>query len=201
MDTKPESAQMAEVAEQALKGDGQIRTDILKVCDRLEQVEERFNAPIVCICGSTRFKQACIAENARLTQDGNIVLAVGLWGHHERKKPTPEQKQRLDELHKRKIDLCDWVWVLDVGCYIGDSTRSEIKYAESLKKPVRYLSKEFPNYIEPIEQAEEKIKQQQECIDSLIYFLKVIEHTEGATVQNLEATARRAIAEAEEILR
>ncbi|SMC38345.1 hypothetical protein [Papillibacter cinnamivorans] len=113
------------------------------------QINTRFTAPIVCMCGSTKFKQTWIRENARLTQEGNIVLAVGLWGHHERKFPAPEVKAKLDDLHKRKIDLCDWVWVLDVGGYIGESTRSEIAYAEKLGKPIRYLAHEFPEYIEP----------------------------------------------------
>lgn len=103
---------------------------------------------IVCMCGSTRFKQTWIAENARLTLEGNIVLSVGLWGHHERVYPTEEKKIALDELHKRKIDLCDWVWILDVGGYIGESTRSEIQYAALLGKPIRYLSHEFPSYAE-----------------------------------------------------
>ncbi len=118
---------------------------------KIRKLEDRFTAPIVCMCGSTRFKQAWIAENARLTGEGNIVLAVGLWGHHERVFPDAATKAKLDDLHKRKIDLCDWVWVLDVGGYIGDSTRSEIAYAEKLSRPVRYLSKEFPGYVEPVD--------------------------------------------------
>jgi hypothetical protein len=115
----------------------------------LEVVNKRFTAPIVCICGSTKFKQSWIAENVRLTSEGNIVLAVALWGYHERIFPDAETKAKLDNLHKRKIDLCDWVWVLDINGYIGESTRSEINYAESLHKPIRYLSKKFPEYKEP----------------------------------------------------
>lgn len=116
---------------------------------RIAELKQRFTIPIVCICGSTRFKQTWINENARLTGEGNIVLSVGFWGHHERIAPSPEIKERLDEIHKRKIDLCDWVWVVDVGGYIGDSTRSEIEYAQKLGRPVRYLSQEFPGYIDP----------------------------------------------------
>lgn len=106
---------------------------------------------IVCLCGSTKYKQAYIWENARLTQEGYIVLSVGLWGHHERVFPDHVIKNALDELHKRKIDLCDWVFVLDVGGYIGESTRSEIEYAEAHGKPVRHLSQEFPGYVEPVD--------------------------------------------------
>jgi hypothetical protein len=118
---------------------------------QLDEYKARFTASIVCMCGSTKFKQAWITENARLTGEGNIVLAVGLWGHHERKYPDAETKAFLDDLHKRKIDLCDWVWVLDVGGYIGESTRSEIDYAKKLGRPIRYLSKDFPSYIEPVD--------------------------------------------------
>jgi hypothetical protein len=120
------------------------------------RLNDRFTAPIVCICGSTKFKQAWIAENARLTGEGNIVLAVGFWGHHERIAPSPEIKEFLDGLHKRKVDLCDWVWVVDVGGYIGDSTRSEIAYAEQIGRPVRYLSKEMPDYVEPVDPLQEE---------------------------------------------
>jgi hypothetical protein len=52
---------------------------------------------------------------------------------------TPEQKIMLDELHKRKIDMCDKVYVLNVGGYIGESTKSEIAYAQKIGKPVEYL--------------------------------------------------------------
>lgn len=123
----------------------------------IDALRARFTAPIVCICGSTRFKQSWITENARLTREGNIVLAVGLWGHHERQYPDEKTKAMLDDLHKRKIDLCDWVWVLDVGGYIGDSTRSEIEYAERLGRPVRYLSQEFPGYEEPVDPLRERV--------------------------------------------
>ena len=45
----------------------------------------------------------------------------------------------LDDMHKRKIDMADEIFVINVGGYIGESTRSEIKYAQATGKPVRYL--------------------------------------------------------------
>ena len=48
-------------------------------------------------------------------------------------------KERLDVLHLRKIDLADEVLILNVGGYIGKSTRKELDYALSQGKPVRYL--------------------------------------------------------------
>ncbi|MCE1273866.1 MAG: hypothetical protein LWW75_04985 [Chlorobiales bacterium] len=77
--------------------------------------------------------------------DGKIVLSVGFFmhatgnRHGEHVGCTPEQKIALDELHKRKIDLADEVLILNVGGYIGDSTRSELEYAQRLGKTIRYL--------------------------------------------------------------
>jgi hypothetical protein len=74
------------------------------------------------------------------------VLSVGFYphasaehGHGEGVGHDSTEKVALDELHKRKIDLADEVLVLNVGGYIGSSTRSEIEYAEKLGRPVRYL--------------------------------------------------------------
>ncbi|WP_276621819.1 hypothetical protein [Sharpea azabuensis] len=48
-------------------------------------------------------------------------------------------KEMLDDMHKRKIDMADEIFVINVGGYIGDSTRSEINYAIERGKKVRYL--------------------------------------------------------------
>lgn len=100
---------------------------------------------IVCLCGSTRFYQQFQYQNYLETMAGNIVLSVGFFAHAPQANHgqavgcTPEQKIELDELHKRKIDLADEVLVLNVGGYIGESTRSEIEYATKLNMPIRYL--------------------------------------------------------------
>lgn len=108
--------------------------------------KDRANRPnIVCLCGSTRFYEKFMEHNYLETMHGNIVLSVGFFmhrkgdAHGESSGCTPEQKIALDELHKRKIDLADEVFVLNVGGYIGKSTRSEIDYAEAHRKPIRYL--------------------------------------------------------------
>lgn len=98
---------------------------------------------VVVLCGSTRFYDAFQTANYELTMQGVIVLSVGFYPHNaqvhgEGVGATSEQKVALDELHKRKIDLADEVLVLNVGGYIGDSTRSEIEYAERIGVPVRY---------------------------------------------------------------
>jgi len=44
----------------------------------------------------------------------------------------------LDEIHRRKIDMADEVFVVDKHHYIGESTDAEIAYAHERGKPVRY---------------------------------------------------------------
>jgi hypothetical protein len=93
----------------------------------------------VCLCGSTRFKDAFVAANRAETLAGNIVLSVGMFGHDEGLDMDGPIKAMLDELHLHKIDLADEVLVLNPGGYVGSSTRREIEYAHARGKPVRYL--------------------------------------------------------------
>ena len=48
----------------------------------------------------------------------------------------------MDELHLRKIDLADYIFVANKDGYIGDSTRREIAYARGLGKKVLFLEPE-----------------------------------------------------------
>lgn len=94
---------------------------------------------IVCICGSTRFRDEMADANRRLTLAGAIVVAPAVF-QHRGDVITEEQKEGLDALHLRKIDLADAVFVVDPGGYIGESTTREIAYAESKGKPIIRLS-------------------------------------------------------------
>jgi hypothetical protein len=101
---------------------------------------------VITLCGSTRFKHAFEHWNRKLTLEGHSVFSVGVCSHAEGVTLEPEVKARLDEVHKRKIDLSDEIFVLDVGGYVGDSTRSEITHAETAGKVVRYLSEVCPEF-------------------------------------------------------
>lgn len=98
---------------------------------------------VVCICGSTRFIDEWNHWRQRLTYEGKIVLAIEIVTSQDLatdpQHVDPDKKAMLDELHKRKIDLADRVLVLNVGGYIGESTRSEIEYTTRLGKPIDYL--------------------------------------------------------------
>ena len=96
--------------------------------------------PVITLCGSTRFKDQFIEAQKRLTLEGNIVISVGLFGHSgDDEVWTEGTKEMLDKMHKKKIDMADAIYVINVGGYIGESTRSEIEYAIRNGKEVRYL--------------------------------------------------------------
>ena len=98
--------------------------------------------PVITLCGSTRFKEQFLEAQKRLTLEGNIVISVGLFGHSgDDEVWTPGTKEMLDNMHKRKIDMADAICVINVGGYIGSSTRSEIEYAEKHGKTIMYLEK------------------------------------------------------------
>ena len=98
------------------------------------------NYKIVTLCGSTRFKEQFIEAQKRLTLDGSIVISVGLFGHSgDEEVWKPGTKEMLDDMHLRKIDMADEIYVINVGGYIGESTRREIAYAEKMGKVVNYL--------------------------------------------------------------
>lgn len=107
--------------------------------------------PIITLCGSTRFKDEFMEVQKRLTLEGNIVISVGLFGHSGDSEvwenmdegTLTKTKEMLDDMHKRKIDMSDEIYVINVGGYIGDSTSSEIEYAKVHGKKV--------NYLEPVE--------------------------------------------------
>lgn len=75
-----------------------------------------------------------------MTLEGNIVISVGLFGHSgDQEVWAPGTKEMLDNMHKRKIDMADEIYVINVGGYIGPSTQSEIEYAQANGKKVNYL--------------------------------------------------------------
>lgn len=123
-------------------------------CHEHHDLVRDFNGPaprIVCLCGSTRFYDEFQRVSHSLTMTGCIVLSVEVYphasaehGHGGGVGHDSVEKVALDELHKRKIDLADWVLVLNVGGYIGKSTRSEIEYAERIGRPVHYVERAEP---------------------------------------------------------
>lgn len=85
---------------------------------------------IVCLCGSMRYKDELFETAARLTGLGFVVLAPFATVAPEDQDGN-EFKQMLDKLHREKIDMSEFVMVVIVDGYVGQSTRNEIQYASS----------------------------------------------------------------------
>jgi hypothetical protein len=96
---------------------------------------------IICYCGSLRFIEKFKEAEYISVLNGDIaLLPCCMFVDIERQYSKDSYyKRKADELHKRKIDICDEVFVLNVGGYIGESTRSEIEYAQKIGKPIKYL--------------------------------------------------------------
>ncbi len=94
---------------------------------------------VVCLCGSARFADAYRTAQREETLAGKIVLSVGLLGHQEGLDMNGPVKAMLDELHLRKIDLAQEVLFLNVGGYLGESSRRELAYARKRQKAIRFL--------------------------------------------------------------
>lgn len=98
------------------------------------------NYTVITLCGSTRFKEDFERINKQLTLAGNIVISVGCFGHTGDNEVWSEgTKEMLDDMHKRKIDMADAIYVINKGGYIGSSTRSEIQYALRTGKQIIYM--------------------------------------------------------------
>ena len=95
---------------------------------------------VITLCGSTRFKEQFLEAQKRLTLEGNIVISVGLFGHSgDDEVWTSGTKEMLDNMHKRKIDMADTIYVINKDGYVGMSTQSEILYAALHDKEIIFM--------------------------------------------------------------
>ena len=102
---------------------------------------------VITLCGSTRFKDEFMKAQKDLTLAGNIVVSVGLFGHSGDNEvwenmdegTLTKTKEMLDDMHKRKIDMADEIFVINVFGYIVSSTKSEIESANTTGKALRYI--------------------------------------------------------------
>ena len=123
----------------------------------LFQVRNRVGAVkgIVCLSGSTRFRDLFELVNAELTKAGWVVLSVGTFNRAEYHVDTEEArrlKAALDRLHFDKIDLAQALVALNgtldparhepgdplgnIAGYIGASTGREVAHGREGGKPV-----------------------------------------------------------------
>ena len=94
---------------------------------------------VICLCGSSRFKDDFIKVSKELTLEGKIVLSLNIFSQNENIDIDTKTKKMLDQMHRQKIDMSDEVFVINKNGYIGTSTKNEIEYAVNSGKKVSYL--------------------------------------------------------------
>ena len=92
---------------------------------------------MITLCGSMKFKDDFLREQKRLTLEGNIVLTPNMFLIAE--EITEDIKKMLDDMHKRRIDMADEIFVINKNGYVGSSTKSEIEYAKKLGKKINFM--------------------------------------------------------------
>ena len=93
---------------------------------------------IITLCGSIKFKEEFMKVQEELTLKGNIVFTPNFF-NNLKDEINMETKKMLDEMHRQKIDMSDEIYVINLGGYIGESTKSEIEYAKAKGKKISYL--------------------------------------------------------------
>lgn len=97
---------------------------------------------IIVLCGSTRFKAQWTNVQLMLAAVGHVPIIVEFYHHDIGVNISLQTKRHLDDLHKRKIDISDGVFIVNHQGYVGESTLSELLYAHALGKPIGWLHPE-----------------------------------------------------------
>jgi hypothetical protein len=97
---------------------------------------------VITLCGSMRFRDEFERLDAELTLAGHVVLSPTALASSV--ELNAEERARLGRIHLQKVAMADEVLVVNVGDYVGESTRREIEHARSRGVAVRYLEPHAP---------------------------------------------------------
>lgn len=94
---------------------------------------------IVTICGSMKFQNKMIEIASELEKKLGWCVIQCVYNSAEDETFTKEEMDNIVNAHWKKINISDAIYVVNVGGYIGTSTKNEIEYALSKQKEVIYL--------------------------------------------------------------
>jgi len=95
---------------------------------------------IITVCGSYKFKKEMTEITEKMALKGNCMLTPIELSRYKKEDYTEKEASMIDKMHKEKIRLADAILVVNVGGYIGSSTKSEIELAKSLNKEILYYT-------------------------------------------------------------
>ena len=102
---------------------------------------------IITLCGSSRYCDI-MAVCAWLLERDEKAITMGLhllpgWYNPKLTDHLAEHEgcaDEMDELHLRKIDISEEIFVVNFDDYIGESTKREIEYAKKHNKKIRWFT-------------------------------------------------------------
>lgn len=100
--------------------------------------KEEKTMKIITVCGSLRFQREMMERSEKLELEGNCVLSPVYPAREGKDAYTEAEISMLNQMHREKIKLSDAIFVVNVGGYLGDSTKNEIEFAKSLGKEILY---------------------------------------------------------------
>jgi hypothetical protein len=98
------------------------------------------NNSFIVLCGSIKFKEEFMRYMCHFSKLGYIVLLPSCFEgeYHHKENLSKEMEDKFTELHKKRIDLANIVFIINKGGYIGKATREEIEYAKRKGKKIIY---------------------------------------------------------------
>ena len=95
---------------------------------------------VITICCSMRYSKEMmkIAEELELKEGYAVIQCVY---NIDGQRYEGVDASILDKIHRKKIDISDAIYVVNIDGYIGNSTRNEIEYAKNNGKEVIYHEK------------------------------------------------------------
>lgn len=96
---------------------------------------------IITVCGSLKFVNEMMEITEKMELQGNCML-VPIYNPMKPSKDsfTEDEALILDQMHRERIKLANAILVVNVGGYIGPSTKREIEFAQSLGKEILYYT-------------------------------------------------------------
>ena len=99
---------------------------------------------VITLCGSMRFREEFERLDAELTLAGHVVLTPTALDPST--EVNAEERALLGHIHLQKIAMSDEILIVNVGDYVGESTRREIEHARSRGVAVSYLEPHAPDH-------------------------------------------------------
>lgn len=98
----------------------------------------------ITVCGSMKFWDEIVEIGSYLTRMGNVVI-IPIKDMRPNEEIDDYARKMYAREHKKKIDISDCIYVVNIGGYIGESVKREIAYAHETDKPVFFHESALQN--------------------------------------------------------